>query len=64
VPILVVAFLLSLVLTEVPLSVVAGMVARGEAVESEEELLALQGVPADTSIDGGRHDAPAPLPAR
>jgi EmrB/QacA subfamily drug resistance transporter len=64
VPILVVAFLLSLVLREVPLSDVAGMVARGEAVDSEEELLALQGVPADTSIDGGRHDAPAPLPAR
>jgi hypothetical protein len=42
VPILGVAFLLSLVLKEVPLSDVAGMVARGEAVESEEELRALQ----------------------
>jgi EmrB/QacA subfamily drug resistance transporter len=39
VPILVVAFLLSLVLKEVPLSDVAGMVARGEAVESEADLV-------------------------
>ena len=38
VPILVVALLLSLVLEEVPLSDVAGMVARGEAVESEDDL--------------------------
>jgi EmrB/QacA subfamily drug resistance transporter len=38
VPILAVAFLLALVLKEIPLSDVAGMVARGEAVESEEEL--------------------------
>ncbi|MEU2349188.1 MDR family MFS transporter [Modestobacter sp. NPDC049651] len=38
VPILVVALLLSLVLKEVPLSDVAGMVARGEAVEREEDL--------------------------
>jgi hypothetical protein len=42
----------------VPLSDVAGMVARGEAVESEEELLALQGVPADTR-DDDVHEAPA-----
>jgi EmrB/QacA subfamily drug resistance transporter len=41
VPILVVAFLLALVLREVPLSEHAGMVARGEAVNSEEELEAL-----------------------
>ena len=45
VPILVVAFLLALVLDEVPLSEHAGMVARGEAVETEEELAAL--------LDGG-----------
>jgi len=38
VPILVVALLLALVLREVPLSDVAGMVARGEAVEREEDL--------------------------
>jgi EmrB/QacA subfamily drug resistance transporter len=41
VPILAVAFLLALVLKEIPLSEVAGMVARGEAVESEEELARL-----------------------
>jgi hypothetical protein len=41
VPILAVAFLLALALREVPLSEVAGMVARGEAVESEQELAAL-----------------------
>jgi EmrB/QacA subfamily drug resistance transporter len=38
VPILVVALLLALLLREVPLSEVAGMVARGEAVEREEDL--------------------------
>jgi predicted MFS family arabinose efflux permease len=38
VPILVVALLLALALREVPLSDVAGMVARGEAVEREEDL--------------------------
>src|SRR4051794_24469325 len=38
VPILAVALLLALVLREIPLSEVAGMVARGEALESEEEL--------------------------
>ncbi|MCW2635068.1 MAG: Drug resistance transporter, EmrB/QacA subfamily [Blastococcus sp.] len=41
VPILAVAFLLALALKEIPLSEVAGMVARGEAVDSEEELAAL-----------------------
>ena len=41
VPILAVAFLLALVLKEVPLSEHAGMVARGEAVESDEELAKL-----------------------
>jgi MFS transporter len=41
VPILAAALLLSLVLKEIPLSEVAGMVARGEAVESEEELARL-----------------------
>jgi EmrB/QacA subfamily drug resistance transporter len=41
VPILAVAFLLALALKEVPLSEFAGMVARGEAVNSEEELAAL-----------------------
>src|SRR3954466_11794821 len=38
VPILAVALVLALFLTEIPLSEVAGMVARGEAVESEEDL--------------------------
>jgi EmrB/QacA subfamily drug resistance transporter len=38
VPILAVAFLLALILKEIPLSDHAGMVARGEAVNSEEEL--------------------------
>jgi EmrB/QacA subfamily drug resistance transporter len=41
VPILAVALLLALVLEEIPLSDLAGMVARGEAVNSEEELVAL-----------------------
>jgi hypothetical protein len=36
-----VAFLLALALKEIPLSQFAGMVARGEAVNSEEELAAL-----------------------
>src|SRR4051812_36658276 len=43
VPILAVALLLSLILKEIPLSEMAGMVARGEAVESEEELAQLTG---------------------
>ena len=46
VPILAVAFLLALILKEVPLSEYAGMVARGEAVNSEEELTQLS-KPAD-----------------
>jgi hypothetical protein len=46
VPILAVALLLAFALKEVPLSDFAGMVARGEAVNSEEELAAL-GQPAD-----------------
>ena len=41
VPILAVGLLLALVLEEIPLSEHAGMVARGEAVNSEEELTAL-----------------------
>ncbi|MGY1836634.1 MDR family MFS transporter [Blastococcus sp. SYSU DS0510] len=41
VPILAVALLLALFLKEIPLSDFAGMVARGEAVNSEEELAAL-----------------------
>ena len=41
VPILAVAFLLALALKEIPLSEFAGMVARGEAVNSEAELTAL-----------------------
>src|SRR5688572_25854675 len=41
VPILAVAFLLALALKEIPLSEFAGMVARGEAVESEEDLARL-----------------------
>jgi EmrB/QacA subfamily drug resistance transporter len=47
VPILAVALLLSLVLEEIPLSDVAGMVARGEAVESEEELARVTAARAD-----------------
>jgi EmrB/QacA subfamily drug resistance transporter len=45
VPILAVALLLALVLEEIPLSEHAGMVARGEAVESEEDLAALLAKP-------------------
>jgi hypothetical protein len=45
VPILGVALVLAFLLKEVPLSDVAGMVARGEAVESEEELAALTAQP-------------------
>jgi EmrB/QacA subfamily drug resistance transporter len=47
VPILAVALVLALFLKEIPLSEVAGMVARGEAVESEEELERLTAVRAD-----------------
>jgi len=41
VPIIAVALVLALFLKEIPLSEHAGMVARGEAVESEEELARL-----------------------
>ena len=55
VPLLVLALLLSFVLEEIPLSEHAGMVARGEAVESEEELEQL--------LRSGAHAAvPAPGP--
>jgi EmrB/QacA subfamily drug resistance transporter len=47
VPILAVALVLALFLKEVPLSEVAGMVARGEAVSSEEELAKLTAARAD-----------------
>jgi EmrB/QacA subfamily drug resistance transporter len=66
VPILAVALLLSLVLREVPLSDTAGMVARGEAVESEEELArlledaALDPTPSPAARDEDRHTAPMP----
>jgi EmrB/QacA subfamily drug resistance transporter len=60
VPILAVAFLLSLVLTEVPLSDVAGMVARGEAVESEDELARrTAGATADRTAEGAVVNVPA-----
>jgi EmrB/QacA subfamily drug resistance transporter len=67
VPILAVAFLLSLVLKEIPLSEQAGMVARGEAVESEEDLARLMGG-AEPTIPGPRTDRDddareAPVPA-
>jgi EmrB/QacA subfamily drug resistance transporter len=52
VPILAVAFLLALALKEIPLSEVAGMVARGEAVESEDDLARL--------TDSGAQAVPAP----
>ena len=51
VPILAVALVLALFLKEIPLSEHAGMVARGEAVESEEELAALYA--ADAVADDG-----------
>ena len=56
VPILVVAFLLALVLKEVPLSEHAGMVARGEAVNSEEELEQL--LAAEEHAEGDVREAP------
>jgi EmrB/QacA subfamily drug resistance transporter len=62
VPILGVALVLAFLLKEVPLSDVAGMVARGEAVESEEDLAALPPQPgADEPVvlervDGDRDD--------
>ena len=66
VPILGVAFLLSLVLKEIPLSEFAGMVARGEAVNSEEELAALS-APATVEkvvILEGRDDDAREAPVR
>ena len=60
----VVAFLLSLVLEEVPLSEHAGMVARGEAVNSEEELAALSkpAVVDKVVILGDKDDDPREAP--
>jgi len=52
VPILAVAFLLALVLEEIPLSDVAGMVARGEAVKSESDLPAPAGAASVERLDG------------
>ncbi|MGY2002555.1 MDR family MFS transporter [Blastococcus sp. SYSU DS1024] len=69
VPVLAVAFLLALALKEIPLSDFAGMVARGEAVNSEEELAALSGPEAVDEVvvlDEGRDDDPRrerPVPA-
>jgi len=70
VPILAVALVLALFLREIPLAEVAGMVARGEAVESEEDLARLTApadvldetvvLDADTRDDDARG---APLPA-
>jgi EmrB/QacA subfamily drug resistance transporter len=60
VPILAVAFLLALALKEIPLSEVAGMVARGEAVESEDDLPGARATdgsteePADQPMDDKR----------
>ncbi|MGY1883767.1 MDR family MFS transporter [Blastococcus sp. SYSU DS0753] len=62
VPILGVAFLLALALKEIPLSDYAGMVARGEAVNSEEELAALsapEAVEEVVVLDQDRDDDPA-----
>src|SRR5205085_2010650 len=58
VPILAVALVLALFLKEIPLSEHAGMVARGEAVESEEELAALTAARADA---GSLMDGPVVL---
>ena len=55
VPILAVALLLALFLKEIPLSDVAGMVARGEAVESEEALARLT-APQPRLADDDRDD--------
>ncbi|MGY1695280.1 MDR family MFS transporter [Geodermatophilus sp. SYSU D00814] len=54
VPILAVALLLSFALREIPLSEHAGMVARGEAVESEEELQALLRSGAHAAVPAGQ----------
>jgi EmrB/QacA subfamily drug resistance transporter len=50
VPILAAALVLALFLREIPLSDVAGMVARGEAVGSEEELAAMTAARADAEL--------------
>jgi hypothetical protein len=50
VPILAVGLLLALALKEIPLSEVAGMVARGEAVESEEDLARLSAPAVDRTV--------------
>ena len=69
VPILAVALVLALFLKEIPLAEVSGMVARGEAVESEEELARLTAARADAEalLDGpvvlphdDRDDDPVP----
>jgi EmrB/QacA subfamily drug resistance transporter len=66
VPILAVAFLLALALKEIPLSEFAGMVARGEAVESEEDLARLsEPAPVDKVVilddrDDDAREAPVP----
>jgi len=66
VPILAVAFLLALALKEIPLSEFAGMVARGEAVNSEEELEKLTAARAEAEavLLDERDDDPraAPVP--
>jgi hypothetical protein len=66
VPILAVALLLALALREIPLSEHAGMVARGEAVESEADLAARtrDAAPAVPAPRADRDDDPrtAPVP--
>jgi hypothetical protein len=59
VPILAVALVLALFLTEIPLAEHAGMVARGEAVESEEELEALLATAPDLDDDTRGEPVPA-----
>jgi hypothetical protein len=59
VPILAAALVLALFLTEIPLSEHAGMVARGEAVESEEELEALLATAGDLDDDTRGEPVPA-----
>ena len=67
VPILAVALLLAFALKEIPLSEHAGMVARGEAVNSEEELAALS-APADVDevviLDEDKDDDAREVPVR
>src|SRR5215212_2637392 len=68
VPILAVGLLLALVLKEIPLSEHAGMVARGEAVNSEDELAALSAPAAVDEVvvleDGDRDADEREAPAR